>query len=86
MVPFIPPIEDMKTDYIKYIGSIREQSCTISHSDFNMEDRNALERVQKIAFRNIQPDRYESYDRALIDLNMDTLHKRQETLILKESV
>ena len=82
MVQFNPPIEDMKTVYITYIRSILEQSCTIWHSDLAMEDRIALERVQKNAFRNILQNQYESYEKALVDLNMETLHKRRENLML----
>ena len=47
-----------------------------------MEDRIALERVQKNAFRNILQDKYESYSRALVDLNMETLYQRRENLLL----
>ena len=82
MVPFGPSKEDMKTIYIAYIRSILEQSCTIWHSDLNLEDRLALERVQKNAFRNILQDKYETYEKALIDLNMETLFARREKLIL----
>ena len=78
MVPFGPSKEDMKTIYIAYIRSILEQSCTIWHSDLNLEDRLALERVQKNAFRNILQDKYETYEKALIDLNMETLFARRE--------
>ena len=82
MVPFSPQIEDMKTVYITYIRNILEQSCTIWHSDLTMEDRIALERVQKNAFRNILQEKYESYNRALVDLNMETLYQRRENLLL----
>ena len=82
MVHFNPPIEDMTTVYITYIRSILEQSCTIWHSDLAMEDRIALERVQKNAFRNILQNQYESYEKALVDLNMETLHKGRENLML----
>ena len=83
LVPFHPPTEDMKTIYILYIRSILEQSCTIWHSSLTQEDRVALERVQKNAFRNILQERYESYENALKLLNMETLHERREKLLLK---
>ena len=75
----------MKTIYIAYIQSILEQSCTIWHRpgiDLNLEDRLALERVQN-AFKNIFQDKYETYEKGLIDLNMDTLFARRHKLILK---
>ena len=83
LVPFHPPTEDMKTIYVLYIRSILEQSCTIWHSSLTQEDRVALERVQKNAFRNILQERYESYENALKLLNMETLHERREKLLLK---
>ena len=47
-------------------------------SDLNLKYRLALERVQKKAFRNILQDEYETYEKALIDLNMETLFARRE--------
>ena len=82
LVPFNPPIEDMKTVYIAYIRSILEQSSNIWHSDLNEEDRISLERVQKNAFRNILQDKYISYEQALSDLKMETLFSRREKLLL----
>ena len=82
MVQFSPPIEDMKTVYITYIRCILEQSCTIWHSDLTIEDRIALERVQKNAFRNILQSKYETYEKALVDLDMETLFQRRERLLL----
>ena len=83
LVPFSPPLEDMKQVYISYIRSVLEQSCTIWYSSLIEEDRIALERVQKNAFRNILQERYTSYEDALNVLKMETLHDRREKLILK---
>ena len=47
-------------------------------SDLNLKDRLALDRVQKNAFRNILQDEYKTYEKALIDLNMETLYARRE--------
>ena len=83
LVPFGPPLEDMKLIYISYIRSVLEQSCTIWHSSLIEEDRISLERVQKNAFRNILQDKYISYENALVILGMETLHERREKLLLK---
>ena len=53
MSSFNEPIPDMLTAYKTFIRSILEQSCVIWHSSLSQEDREGLERVQKIAFRNI---------------------------------
>lgn len=82
LVPFNPPIEDMKTVYILYIRSILEQSSNIWHSDLTIEDQVSLERVQKNAFRNILQDRYTNYESALHDLKLETLYARREKLLL----
>jgi hypothetical protein len=74
LVHYNPPIEDMKTIYISYIRSILEQSSNIWHSDITVEDRVSLERVQKNAFRNILQDKYSTYEKALLDLNLETLY------------
>ena len=83
LVQYNPPIEDMKTIYISYIRSILEQSSNIWHSDLTVEDRVSLERVQKNAFRNILQDKYSTYEKALLDLNLETLYARREKLLLK---
>ena len=51
---------------------------TILHCDRNLEDRLALERAQKNAFNNILQDKYEMYQKALIDLNIDLICKKRE--------
>ena len=74
LVHYNPPIEDMKTIYISYIRSILEQSSNIWHSDLTVENRVSLERVQKNAFKNILQDKYSTYEKALLDLNLETLY------------
>ena len=72
----------MKTLYKTYIRCILKQPCTIWHSDLTIEDRIALERVQKNALRNILQSKYETYEKALVDLDMETLFQRRERLLL----
>ena len=78
---FNSPVKDMIQTYISYIRSILEQSCVIWHSSLTQEDSEALERVQRNAFRNILKENYESYENALLLLKMDTLFERREKLL-----
>ena len=78
---FNAPVKDMIQTYISYIRSILEQSCVIWHSSLTQEDSEALERVQRNAFRNILKEKYESYENALLLLKMDTLFERREKLL-----
>ena len=81
MVPFSPPIEDIKTVYITYINCILKQSCTIWHSDLTMAYRIGLEWVQKNNFQNFLQSKYETFEKGLIDLHMETLFQRRERLL-----
>ena len=80
---FNPPLEDMKTIYILYIRSILEQSSVIWHSSLTEENRADLERVQKNALRNILKEDYIDYNSALQRLNLETLEKRREQLLVR---
>ena len=53
------------------------------HSSLTEQNRNDLERVQKSALKVILGEKYQSYNKALIELNLETLEERRNTLCLK---
>ena len=79
---FGAPIEDMKNIYVLFIRSLLEQSATLWHSSLTNENIEDLERVQKNAFRIILQEKYETYSKALIKLDMENLSDRREELCL----
>ena len=76
-------IEDLRTIYILYIRSILEQNCQVWHYSLTNEDETNFERVQKVACYLILHESYESYEKALTVLNLETLKIRREKLCLK---
>ena len=79
---FGAPMEDMKNIYVLFIRSLLEQSATLWHSSLTNENIEDLERVQKNAFRIILQEKYETYSKALIKLDMEKLSDRREELCL----
>ena len=79
---FGAPIEDLKTIYILFIRSHLEQSATVWNSTLTQENKDDLERVQKSALKIIFQERYESYRKALAQLQIETLETRREELCL----
>ena len=75
--------EDLRIIYILYIRSILEQNCQVWHYSLTNEDETNFERVQKVACYLILHETYESYEKALIVLNLETLNLRREQLYLK---
>ena len=51
-------------------------------SSLTEKNKNDLERVQKSAFKIILGDRYKSYKKSLIELDLATLEERRESLCL----
>ena len=74
--------EELKNIYFLYIRSLLEQSAAVWHSSLTEENRNDLERVQKTALKIILGEKYQSYAKALIKLDMDSLNDRREKLCL----
>ena len=64
---FKAPICDMKQIYIAYIRSMLEQSSK------TVQNKNDLERVQKVALTFILKDNYQTYENALHILDLETL-------------
>ena len=73
---FSKSMEDKKNIYILYIRSILEQSCIVWHSRLTQEDANDLERVQKAAIRIIIGKDFESYEDALLQVDLPPRHQK----------
>ena len=80
---FQAPQSDLKHVYIVYIRSLLEQSCNVWHSSLTLQNKNDLERVQKVAVKLILKDKYQDYQTALNILDLETLKDRREELCLK---
>ena len=77
------PVKDLVTIYITYIRCLLEQSCVLWHSSLTEENRNTLERVQKVSLRIIMGDEYSCYEDALKLANLETLEERRTFLCLE---
>ena len=73
-------LKDLIKIYILYIRSIVEQSCVVWASSITEEEKQKLERVQKIALRIILKDKYISYCNALQFTNLLTLERRTKLM------
>ena len=76
-------VEDLKTIYILFIRSQLEQSAVVWSSSLTEQNKADLERVQRSALKIILGSKYESYKKALVKLNIETLEERREYLCLK---
>ena len=79
---FSTSVEELKNIYVLFIRSQLEQSAVVWHSSLTEKNKNDLERVQKSAFKIILGDRYKSYKKSLIELDLATLEERRESLCL----
>ena len=70
----------MKSIYILYIRSVLEQSAVVWHSSLTQQNIEDLDRVQKSACKIILDNKYESYDKALISLDLEKLSERRQKL------
>ena len=57
-----------------------EQSAVVWHSSLTQQNIEDLDRVQKSACKIILNNKYESYDKALISLNLEKLSERRQKL------
>ena len=76
-------VMDLVNIYILYIRSLLEQSCQVWHFSISEEKVADLERVQKVAYRIILQNRYETSDQALDELKLQKLTDRRSLLCLK---
>ena len=60
-----------------------EQSAVVWHSSLTQDNKEDLERVQKVAVRVILQNRYTNYKNGLKLLKLDTLQERRKMLCLR---
>ena len=80
---FEAPYKDLKHIYIVYVRSLLEQSSNVWHSSLTIQNKNDLERVQKVALKIILGSDYKTYSNALNFLDLETLNERREHLCLQ---
>ena len=69
--------------FTKQCRSILEFAVPAWHGAITTEDRQDIERVQKVGLHIILGDQYESYRHALQATNLESLEARREKLCLK---
>ena len=74
---FDVPISDIVNIYILYLRSVLEQSCVVWNSSITENEKNDIERVQKVACKLILKNNYENYDTALEQLKLTRLSDRR---------
>ena len=75
--------DHLKHIYKTFIRSNLEFSSTVWHSSLTLADRQDLERIQKAALKVILGKEYDGYEKSLVNLNMESLEQRRETMALK---
>ena len=74
---------DLKQIYTIFVRSRLETAVAVWHSRLTLEQRENLERVQKMAMRVMFKKQYSDYQNSLKLLKMDTLEARRQKLNLK---
>ena len=69
--------------WILFCRSVLEQSCVVWGTTLTQENKDDLERTQKTFSKLILREKYKNYDNALMLLDLDTLEKRKQDLIIK---
>ena len=64
------------------IRSVLETNCSVFHSMLTQENKEDIERIQKIVLKIILKDKYEDYEQACKIMNIDTLESRRKKLCL----
>ena len=77
------PIQDLVQIYTLYVRSILEFNCCVWHYNITLEERNDIERVQKVACKIMLKKDYTSYAQALKKLGLQTLDDRRHKLCEK---
>ena len=72
--------EEMRTLWISYCRSVLENSCVIWHSSLTEENANDLERTQKTFCKLTLKNKYDTYENALLLLNLQSLQERREEI------
>ena len=71
------PQEDLVMIYAQYIRSILEYNSNVWFSNLTEEEKDDIERVQRVALKIIMQEKYICYEQALKNLNLDTLQERR---------
>ena len=74
------PKEDLVLIYTMYIRSVLEFNSNVWFSAISNEEREDIERVQRVACKVILKEEYTSYNDALETLNLQTLSDRRQLL------
>ena len=74
------PVDDLVLIYSQYIRSILEFNSNVWYSSITNEDREDIERVQRVACQIILKDDYATYSQALEKLNLQTSSDRRQML------
>ena len=77
------PQEDLVLIYCSYIRSVLELNSNVWFSSITNEERENLERIQKIACKIILKENYENYEKALETLKLKSLSERRQMLALR---
>ena len=83
---FDVPEIDLVQIYNLYVRSILEFNSCVWHFNITQAENNDIERVQKIACKIILKENYTSYPDALVQLGIQTLSDRRQTLCNKFAV
>ena len=72
--------EDLVMIYTMYIRSVLEFNSNVWFSAISNEEREDIERVQRVACKVILKEEYTNYNDALKTLNLQTLSDRRQLL------
>ena len=72
------PLEDLVMIYNMYVRLILEYNSSVWFSSIINEERENLERVQRVACKIILKDNYKNYNQALKMLNLQNLSNRRQ--------
>ena len=75
--------EDILKFYFTNIRSVLESSCQVFHSMLTVDDKQEIERIQKIVLRIALGSQYSSYEDACDLMNIESLDSRRQQLSLK---
>ena len=70
-----PSKSDLKQIYAVFIRSQLEQSAVVWHSSLTEQNKSDLDQVQQSALKVILGQKYETYKKALSDLDLETLEE-----------
>ena len=72
--------EQMVHLWIIFCRSVLEQSCMVWHSSLKQENSDDLERTQKSFVKLVLHEKYSNYEDSLVNLNLETLSQRRQSL------